>query len=84
MFGLSDPFLKFYKLLNQDDWVLVYRTEVVKDNLNPEWKPFTIASSRLIGENQTFRVECWDWHKKGKHNQYMGKVEVPLKKCDEN
>jgi hypothetical protein len=38
-FGKSDPFLKFYKKVGTD-WLPVHKTEMIKDNLNPDWKPF--------------------------------------------
>ena len=38
-FGKSDPFLKFFKKVGAD-WLPVHKTEMIKDNLNPEWKPF--------------------------------------------
>lgn len=38
MFGKSDPFLKFFKKCDGNHWYLVHKTEMVKDNLNPEWK----------------------------------------------
>lgn len=39
LFGKSDPFLKFFKKVGES-WLPVHKTEMIKDNLNPEWKPF--------------------------------------------
>uniref|UniRef100_A0A3P9NLQ5 Copine 3 n=1 Tax=Poecilia reticulata TaxID=8081 RepID=A0A3P9NLQ5_POERE len=45
-FGKSDPFLEFYKQ-TETGWQLAHRTEVVKYNLNPIWKPFRIPIQSL-------------------------------------
>ncbi len=68
-FGKSDPFLKFFKKIG-NNLVLVHKTEMIKDNLNPIWKPFEISSLKLCNgdEKQYFRVECWDVHDKGENN----------------
>uniref|UniRef100_A0A7N6ARQ9 C2 domain-containing protein n=1 Tax=Anabas testudineus TaxID=64144 RepID=A0A7N6ARQ9_ANATE len=47
-FGKSDPFLEFYKQ-TETGWQLAHRTEVVKNNLNPVWKPFRISLQLLCG-----------------------------------
>uniref|UniRef100_A0A8C1XE87 Copine I n=1 Tax=Cyprinus carpio TaxID=7962 RepID=A0A8C1XE87_CYPCA len=43
MFGKSDPFLEFFKQEEDGKWQLVHRTEVIKNNLNPSWKKFTVS-----------------------------------------
>uniref|UniRef100_A0A673Y4C6 Copine III n=1 Tax=Salmo trutta TaxID=8032 RepID=A0A673Y4C6_SALTR len=47
-FGKSDPYLEFYKQ-TETGWQLAHRTEVVKNNLNPTWKPFRIPLQSLCG-----------------------------------
>ncbi|MEQ2258928.1 Copine-3, partial [Xenotaenia resolanae] len=47
-FGKSDPFLEFLKQ-TETGWQLAHRTEVVKNNLNPIWKPFRIPMQSLCG-----------------------------------
>jgi len=72
----SDPFLRFIKIKEGGDSFQVYDTEVVKDNLNPVWKPFEITDMKLcLDHSQTFKVECWDWEKTGEH-EYLGGCEV--------
>ncbi|KAK7878021.1 hypothetical protein WMY93_031334 [Mugilogobius chulae] len=44
----SDPFLEFFKPTEMG-WQLAYRTEVVKNNLNPTWRPFRISLRALCG-----------------------------------
>uniref|UniRef100_A0A4W6G693 Copine III n=1 Tax=Lates calcarifer TaxID=8187 RepID=A0A4W6G693_LATCA len=47
-FGKSDPYLEFYKQ-TETGWQLAHRTEVVKNNLNPSWRPFRIPLQSLCG-----------------------------------
>uniref|UniRef100_UPI00358F1A41 copine-3-like isoform X3 n=1 Tax=Myxine glutinosa TaxID=7769 RepID=UPI00358F1A41 len=58
----SDPFLEFYRKGNDDKWQMVHRTEVVKNNLNPKWKPIRISMQSLCGGNleNTIKVSCID------------------------
>uniref|UniRef100_A0A8C8CU43 Copine-2 n=1 Tax=Oncorhynchus tshawytscha TaxID=74940 RepID=A0A8C8CU43_ONCTS len=41
-FGKSDPYLEFHKQGDDGKWMLVHRTEVIKNTLDPVWKPFTV------------------------------------------
>jgi len=72
----SDPFLRFIKIKEGGDSFQVYDTEVVKDNLNPVWKPFEITDMKLcLDHSQAFKIECWDWEKTGEH-EYIGGCDV--------
>ncbi len=52
----SDPYLKFMKIREDNSFIEVQRTEVIKDNQSPIWKPIEIQKSRLINPNkQGFR-----------------------------
>ena len=35
----SDPYLKFLKIRTDNTFIEGGRTEIIKDNLNPNWKP---------------------------------------------
>lgn len=35
----SDPYLKFLKIREDNSYIEVLRTEIIKNNLNPDWKP---------------------------------------------
>jgi len=41
-FGKSDPFLVIYKGCANGQWVVVHKTETIKNTLNPTWKPFSL------------------------------------------
>jgi hypothetical protein len=52
----SDPYIKFLKIRNDNSYVEVHRTEIIKDDLNPIWKSFEVQAARLINPNkQAFR-----------------------------
>ncbi|KAI3355081.1 hypothetical protein L3Q82_017956 [Scortum barcoo] len=68
-FGKSDPYLEFYKQ-TATGWQLAHRTEVVKNNLNPTWKPFRIPLQSLCGGDleKPIKVECYDYDNDGSHD----------------
>jgi Ca2+-dependent lipid-binding protein len=68
-FGKSDPFLELSRKTWDDKWEVVLRTEVVNNNLNPQWKPLTAKAHLLSGGDYTneIKVDCKDWDKNGKH-----------------
>lgn len=64
----SDPYLKLLKIRNDNSYVEACRTDIVKNNLEPNWKPIEIPVSKLIRENSPdgkFKIECWDWEEEG-------------------
>uniref|UniRef100_A0A3B1KK76 Copine-3 n=1 Tax=Astyanax mexicanus TaxID=7994 RepID=A0A3B1KK76_ASTMX len=62
MFGKSDPFLEFFKQADDGSWTLVHRTEVIKNNLNPSWKKFTVSVGTFCNAdfNKPLKVACYD------------------------
>ncbi|XP_032642179.1 copine-3 [Chelonoidis abingdonii] len=69
-FGKSDPFLEFHKQTSEGNWVMVHRTEVIKNNLNPVWKPFKISLNSLCYSDmdKTIKVVCYDYDNDGSHD----------------
>lgn len=65
----SDPFLEFYKQ-TETGWQLAHRTEVVKNNLNPIWRPFRVSLRSLCGGDveRPIKVDCYDHHVSGSHS----------------
>uniref|UniRef100_H2TI98 Copine-3 n=1 Tax=Takifugu rubripes TaxID=31033 RepID=H2TI98_TAKRU len=74
----SDPFLEFYKQTGTG-WQLAHRTEVVKNNLNPTWKPFRIPLQSLCGGDveKPIKVDCFDHNNSGSH-EIIGCFETNL------
>jgi Ca2+-dependent lipid-binding protein len=80
-FFRSDPFLEFYRQSENGSYNLVHRTEVIKRNLNPEWKPFVVPVRSLCGgdKDRPIRVLCYDWNRSGRH-KLIGEFFVTLNK----
>ncbi|CAO2609586.1 Cpne7 [Lemmus lemmus] len=53
LFSKSDPFLELYRVNDDGSEQLVYRTEVVKNNLNPVWEPFKVSLNSLCSCEET-------------------------------
>uniref|UniRef100_H2Z3X7 Copine-3 n=1 Tax=Ciona savignyi TaxID=51511 RepID=H2Z3X7_CIOSA len=68
--GKSDPFLEFWRQNSDGTWTLAHRTEVVKNNLNPTWKPFVVPIQSLCGGDwdRKIKVVCNDWDSDGSHD----------------
>lgn len=69
-FGKSDPFLEIFKQGDDGKWVLVHRTEVVKNNLNPVWKKFSVPLQTFCScdLDRTIKVDCSDHDSDGSHD----------------
>ncbi|XP_013871505.1 copine-1 [Austrofundulus limnaeus] len=69
-FGKSDPFLEFFKQGADGKWQLVHRTEVVKNNLNPTWKKFTVPLQTFCSSDleKPLKVDCSDYDSDGTHD----------------
>ena len=69
-FGLSDPFLVFYRCNEDNSYTAVYKTEVVKNTLNPNWKALKIPLVLLCNGDysRTIKIECFDWDSDGGHD----------------
>ncbi|KAF6716414.1 Copine-3 [Oryzias melastigma] len=77
-FGKSDPFLEFFKE-TETGWQLAHRTEVVKNTLNPVWKPFRIPVQSLCGGDveKSIKVDCYDHNNSGSHD-FIGSFQATL------
>uniref|UniRef100_A0A3P9LXP6 Copine-3 n=1 Tax=Oryzias latipes TaxID=8090 RepID=A0A3P9LXP6_ORYLA len=83
LFGKSDPYLEFYRQTDST-WQLAHRTEVVKNNLNPTWRPFRIPLQSLCGGDldKPIKVECYDYDSDGSHD-LIGTFETTMKRLQE-
>lgn len=70
--GKSDPFFEIRARPDgfQKD-ILLYRSEVVKQNLNPTWQPVTINSSLLGGFDKPFDIVVMDFDDNGGHGMLI-------------
>lgn len=48
---------------------MTYRTEVIKNELNPVWKRITVSASQLCNGDydRNLKIDCHDWNKSGDH-----------------
>ncbi|KAM6928064.1 copine-1 isoform 2-T3 [Xenentodon cancila] len=69
-FGKSDPFLEIFKQGDDGKWQLVHRTEVVKNNLSPCWKKFTVPLHTFCSGDleRPLKVDCSDYDGNGSHD----------------
>lgn len=65
-FGKSDPFIRISRGM-----VPVFKTEVVMNNLNPTFRPFTVCLQRLAGGDpyRPLSLDVFDWNSSGTHAQ---------------
>ncbi|XP_061167969.1 copine-8-like isoform X2 [Saccostrea echinata] len=68
--GKSDPFLILYKANEDRSFTAVHKTEVIKNTLNPTWRPFQIPVAKLCNGDydRTVKIECYDWDSDGSHD----------------
>ncbi|XP_051916862.1 copine-2 isoform X2 [Hippocampus zosterae] len=83
-FGKSDPYLEFHKRGEDDKWMLVHRTEVIKNTLDPSWKQFTVPLLSLCNGDVTrnIKVLCYDYDNDGGHD-FIGEFQTTVAKMTE-
>ncbi|KAK1785412.1 hypothetical protein P4O66_018256, partial [Electrophorus voltai] len=83
-FGKSDPYLEFHKQGEDGKWMLVHRTEVIKNTLDPVWKPFTVPLISLCNGDvdRNIKVLCYDYDNDGGHD-FIGEFYATVTKMNE-
>uniref|UniRef100_A0A8C5EU85 Copine-3 n=1 Tax=Gouania willdenowi TaxID=441366 RepID=A0A8C5EU85_GOUWI len=83
-FGKSDPYLEFHKQGEDSKWMLVHRTEVIKNTLDPSWKPFTVPLISLCNGDidRNIKVLCYDYDNDGGHD-FIGEFQTTVAKMSE-
>ena len=76
VFGKSDPYILLYKTGKEGNPTLsVYKSEVIKNTLDPSFKIFQIPLAD-IGEEK-IRIEVWDWDRSSK-DDIIGACEINI------
>ena len=85
LLGKSDPFLEFSRKISDDRWQVVYRTEMVKNSQNPQFKAIRVKASQLCGGDfdNKIRIECKDHDSSGSHD-LIGSCETSVKEMMSN
>ncbi|XP_043937341.1 copine-2 [Protopterus annectens] len=83
-FGKSDPYLEFHKEGPDGKWMLVHRTEVIKNTLDPVWKPFTVPLVSLCDGDidKPVKIVCYDYDNDGGHD-FIGEFQTTVAKMCE-
>ena len=80
LFGKSDPYFTLSRQREDGKTVLVYKSIIVKKNLNPSFQAFNIESQRLCNcdEYRPIIITIFDWDKSG-NDDLIGRVQTNLK-----
>lgn len=78
--GKSDPYLEFSRAKEDGSFVVVHRTEVIQNNLNPRWKPFQIPVQQICNGDydRIIQISCFDWDSDGSHD-FIGSFTTNLR-----
>jgi len=64
LMGKSDPFVVISKAMDDGTYAQVHKSEVIKNNLNPDWKQFTLRVASLTGgkpDSRKIKFQVYDW-----------------------
>nr|XP_043616447.1 protein BONZAI 1-like [Erigeron canadensis] len=77
IFSKSDPFLVISKCVESGHAVPICKTEVLKNDLNPMWKPVSVSISQVGSKETPLIIECFNFNSNGRHD-LLGKVQKSL------
>ncbi|KAM7471579.1 hypothetical protein LguiA_009762 [Lonicera macranthoides] len=77
LFSKSDPFLLISKTVDSGIPIPVYKTEVLKNDLSPTWKPVCLSIQQVGSKETPLIIECFNFNSNGKHD-LLGKVQKSL------
>jgi hypothetical protein len=79
-FGRSDPFITISKSGEYGTFTVVHRTEVIKYNINPNWRTFTLPLKTLCNgdHERVLKIQVDDWNMNGSHN-HIGEFQTSVK-----
>ncbi|XP_044333231.1 protein BONZAI 3 isoform X3 [Triticum aestivum] len=76
-FSKSDPFLRVSRLSESAVAIPICKTEVIKNNLNPVWRPITLTSQQYSSKDDPLLVECFDFDASGNH-ELIGALQTTI------
>lgn len=70
LLGKSDPYLQISSKAKDGTTHVIWKTEVIKNNLNPTWKPFSLRVSTLCGNDPSkpILIDVYDYDNDGSHD----------------
>ncbi|CAH9075844.1 unnamed protein product [Cuscuta epithymum] len=76
-FSKSDPFLLISKTIESGSVIPICKTEVLKNDHNPIWKPVHLSIQQVGSKDSPLTIECYNFNSNGKHD-LLGKVQKSL------
>ena len=85
VFSKSDPFVRFSTIREDGTLDPVYKTEVIKDNLNPRWRDINVTLRALCNGDlhRPLRLEVFDYDGDGSHD-LIGMAQTSISDLNEN
>ncbi|TKY60527.1 BONZAI 1 [Spatholobus suberectus] len=77
LFSRSDPFLLVSKVVEGGSHIPICKTEVIKNDHNPIWKPVFLNIQQVGSKESPLIIECYNFNSNGKHD-LMGKMQKSL------
>ncbi|KAG7021369.1 Protein BONZAI 1 [Cucurbita argyrosperma subsp. argyrosperma] len=77
LFSRIDPFLVISKTVESKSSIPVCKTEVIKNDLNPTWKPVFLNMQQAGSKDSPLIIECFNFNSNGRH-ELIGKVQKSL------
>ncbi|KAG5223646.1 COPINE family protein [Salix suchowensis] len=77
LFSRSDPFLLISKIVEVGVPIPVCKTEVLKNDHHPVWKPVFLSIQQVGSKENPLMIECFNFSSSGKHD-LIGKVQKSL------
>ena len=78
-FGKSDPYLEISRSTESGQYTVIHRTEVVRNNLNPQWNKFSLPVQTLCNGDyhRDLLFSVFDWDSDGSHD-FIGSFHTNL------
>uniref|UniRef100_A0A5B6Z3W1 Uncharacterized protein n=1 Tax=Davidia involucrata TaxID=16924 RepID=A0A5B6Z3W1_DAVIN len=77
LFSRSDLFLVISKIVESGSPIPICKTEVLRSDPNPTWKPIFLNIQQVGSKDSPFVIECFNFNANGKHD-LIGKVQKSL------
>ncbi|CAN0915922.1 Protein BONZAI 2 [Linum grandiflorum] len=68
LFSKSDPFLVLSRVAEGGKAIPVCKTEVIKNDQNPTWKPIILNIQQVGSKDSPLLVQCLNFNNNGKHD----------------
>lgn len=80
MFSKSDPYFVLSKSATQGNFVVVHKSEMIKNTLNPVWAPVVIPVVDVCNGDydRKLLIEVYDWDSNGSHD-FIGSFHTTLR-----